>query len=405
MTAAGAARQEPVDSRGGTAGAGYTGVVTDHPRAGRSRRRVVIAVGVLVSAAIAVAAATGAIVAKSRGGGHDNRTAAVLHGSAGNATRDQAPAELPDLPLPVSSGGGKPSPVAVPGVAGGSTVNVPVLLYHYIRVVRNACDSLGMSLSVTPTVFNQQLTLLQVGGYHVISLDTLMQAVLHGGPLPTHPVVLTFDDGYADFATAAIPILLAHQMTATDFVVPGFLGRRSYMTTEQVQLAQSQGMSIGAHTMHHVALAHVSATSAESEIANSRAYLQELLGVPVTDFAYPYGDFNGAVELLVLKAGFRDGFTTQSGMRQSAPLRFALPRVRVGNGLGYFASELGIPGVALTAAAASPTPLPAGEDAGNPASASACGSHGATTPPPRHTPAASPVVARLAVSRLSMVSS
>lgn len=379
--------------------------MTDHSRAGRSRRRVVIAVGVLVSAAIAVAATTGAIVAKSRGGGHDNRTTAVAHSSAANANRVQAPTELPDLPLPVSSGGVNPSPASVPGVAGGSTVNVPVLLYHYIRVVRNACDSLGMSLSVTPTVFNQQLTVLEVAGYHVISLDTLMQAVLHGGRLPTHPVVLTFDDGYADFATAAVPILLAHQMTATDFVVPGFLGRPSYMTTEQVQLAQSQGMSIGAHTMHHVALAHVSTASAESEIANSRAYLQELLGVSVTDFAYPYGDFNGAVELLVSKAGFRDGFTTQSGIRQSAPLRFALPRLRVGNGLGYFASQLGIPGAALTAAAAAPTPLPPGQDAGSPASASACGSHGAASPPAQHAPAATPLLARVPVTRLSMVSS
>jgi peptidoglycan/xylan/chitin deacetylase (PgdA/CDA1 family) len=359
----------------------------------------VIAVGVLVSAAIGVAAATGAIVAMSRGGGHDNRAPATT------SNPSQLSGEAPDLSLPVSSGAGNPSPVAIPSTAGGSTVNVPVLLYHYIRVVRNACDSLGMSLSVTPTVFNQQLTLLQVSGYHVISLDTLMEAVLHGGRLPTHPVVLTFDDGYADFATAAVPILLAHQMTATDFVVPGFFGRTAYMTTEQVQIVQAQGMSIGAHTMHHVALAHVSAATAQSEIANSRAYLQELLGVSVTDFAYPYGDFNGAVELLVWKAGFRDGFTAAPGTRQSAPLRFALPRLRVGNGLGYFASELGIPNAALTAAAASPTSLPPGEDAGTPASPNACGSHGATTPPPRHTPAATPVVARLPLARPSIASS
>jgi len=379
--------------------------VTDHSRAGRSRRRVVIAVGVLVSAAIAVAAATGAIVAGSRSGGHDQRTAAVVRAPATTSNPGQLSGAAPDFPLTGSGAADNPSPVAVPSTAGGSTVNVPVLLYHYIRVVRNACDSLGMSLSVTPTVFNQQLSLLQVAGYHVISLDTLMEAVLHGGRLPTHPVVLTFDDGYADFATAAVPILLAHQVTATDFVVPGFLGRASYMTTEQVQNVQAQGMSIGAHTMHHVALAHVSAANAESEIANSRAYLQELLGVPVTDFAYPYGDFNGAVELLVLKAGFRDGFTTAAGTRQSAPLRFALPRLRVGNGLGYLASELGIPGTALTAAAASPTPLPPGEDAGAPASPNACGSHGATSPRPLHTPAAIPVVARLAVARPSVVSS
>jgi peptidoglycan/xylan/chitin deacetylase (PgdA/CDA1 family) len=380
--------------------------VTDHPRAGRSRRRVWIVAGVLVSAAIALTASAGAIVAMSRGGGHDQQAAAATRATAPPGSSD---GELPgtaeaDLtpPVPIT---GNPSPVAVPAASGGASVNVPVLLYHYIRVVRNACDSLGMSLSVTPTTFNQQLTLLQVAGYHVISLDTLMAAVLQHGRLPSHPVVLTFDDGYADFLTAAVPILLAHQMTATDFVVPGFLGRASYMTAQQVLAAQSEGMTVGAHTMHHVALAHVSTATAQGEIAGSRTFLQSLLGVPVNDFAYPYGDFNGSVELLVSRAGFRDGFTTISGVRQSAPLRFALPRLRVGNGLGYFASELGIPGPALTVAATSPTPLPAGEDAGSAVSPKTCGSHATPTPVPhRATPTLTPALARLPVNRPSAVS-
>lgn len=352
--------------------------MTDHPGAGRSRRRIWILAGVLVSAVIAVAATTGAIVAMSRGGGSSSGpgiaagAAAPTGGSNAAALSPGAP--INDLgPAPGAAGGNPtPVPVPVPVGAGATAVNVPVLVYHYVRVVRNACDSLGMSLSVTPTVLNQQLTLLQVAGYHVIGLDTLMAAVLNGAPLPSHPVVLTFDDGYADFATAAVPILLAHNMTATDFVVPGFLGRPSYMTTEQVLLAEDAGMSIGAHTMHHVALAHVAPARAAVEITGSRTFLQQLLGEPVADFAYPYGDFNGTVEQLVAKAGFRDGFTTISGTRQSPQFRYALPRIHVGNGLAYFAAQLGIPATAQAAAAAVAAPLPPGEDPGSPPRARRC---------------------------------
>ncbi|HEY6378948.1 MAG TPA: polysaccharide deacetylase family protein [Candidatus Dormibacteraeota bacterium] len=348
--------------------------MTDHPGAGRSCPRMWIVAGVLVSAVIAVAATTGAIVAMSRGGGSSSGPAvaagAAAPTSASGAVSPGAPTS--DLGPAPGAAGGNPSPVPVPVGAGGTAVNVPVLVYHYVRVDRNACDGLGMSLSVTPTVLNQQLTLLQVAGYHVISLDALMAAVLHGAPLPTHPVVLTFDDGYADFATAAVPILLAHNMTATDFVVPGFLGRSSYMTTEQVLLAEDAGMSIGAHTMHHVALAHVAPAKAAVEITGSRTFLQQLLGEPVADFAYPYGDFNGTVEQLVAKAGFSDGFTTISGTHQSPQFRYALPRLHVGNGLPYFAAQLGIPATALAAAAAVAVPLPPGEDSGNPPKAKRC---------------------------------
>src|SRR5205085_448269 len=80
-------------------------------------------------------------------------------------------------------------------------------------------------------------------------------AALGGGrPLPAHPVVLTFDDGYRDFSTTALPVLEADGLTATVFVVSGFVGRPGYMTAADVAAAAAAGMTIGAHTVHHVAL-------------------------------------------------------------------------------------------------------------------------------------------------------
>jgi len=178
-------------------------------------------------------------------------------------------------------------------------VTVPILYYHYIRVNPNARDQAGFKLSVTPGNFTQQMALLRDEGAHTITMDTLMAALQGGLPLPSRSVVLTFDDGHDDFATQAAAVLIADGLTATSFVVPGFLGRNSYMTTNQVQAVAAEGFTIGAHTMHHVDLVAQPASIANLEIMESRQVLRQLTGQPVLDFAYPYGALDGAVQSMV----------------------------------------------------------------------------------------------------------
>jgi peptidoglycan/xylan/chitin deacetylase (PgdA/CDA1 family) len=223
-------------------------------------------------------------------------------------------------------------------------LHVPVLMYHYVRVNPIHWDRLGFSLSVTPADFARQLDLLRSTGFHSISLGQLMDAVEHGVTLPEHPVVLTFDDGYSDFADVAVPELLAHGFTATDFVVSGFVGHSGYMSAEQVVAVHKLGMTIGAHTIHHANLAMTAPWLAQIEIAQSRRDLEQLIGAPVTDFAYPSGKFTSAVLELVAGAGYRDAVTTIEGVASDAGHRLLLPRVRVSGGerLADFAKALGI---------------------------------------------------------------
>ncbi|MGH7723791.1 MAG: polysaccharide deacetylase family protein [Candidatus Dormibacteria bacterium] len=211
-------------------------------------------------------------------------------------------------------------------------MSVPILVYHYIRVNPNPSDRLGFNLCVTPAHFAAQMDYLQAAGIHPVTIADVMN-MLSGGPtLPPHPVVLSFDDGHSDFATAAAPILHRHGFVGTDFVVSGFIGRPQYMTAAQIHDVVAMGMVIGAHTVHHVELDRQPAPVAAREITASRAALERLLGIPVLDFAYPYGGVNAAVVKDVQAAGYRDAVTMHPGDEQRISTRYLLPRIRV---LGY----------------------------------------------------------------------
>ena len=239
-----------------------------------------------------------------------------------------------------------PTPTPGPVQAAGGCITLPILYYHYIRVNPDPRDHLGFELSVTPPNFQAQMDWLRIAGAHPVTLAQMM-AALQGGPaLPSHPVVLTFDDGHDDFATQAVPVLMANHFVATSFVVPGFLNTRGYMSSLQVQQVSADGMVIGAHTVHHVELTHVSAAVAQAEITQSKALLEQLIGKPVLDFAYPYGSFTVPIAAMVQRAGFRDAAATTWGTQQCLSNRYALHRFEVlGSGsIAAVASDAGVPG-------------------------------------------------------------
>jgi peptidoglycan/xylan/chitin deacetylase (PgdA/CDA1 family) len=227
--------------------------------------------------------------------------------------------------------------------AGRVAVNVPILMYHYIRVNPDPRDRLGFGLSVTPADFEAQMTWLAANGYHPIDLQDLERYLGGARSLPPRPVVLTFDDGYEDFYTTAYPVLRSHHFTAVSYVVTGFLGAPRYMTVAQVIELDAAGIEIGAHTVTHADLTRLAAANMRHEVADSRAMLEGLLKHPVVDFCYPSGKVNAAVVLQVEVAGFRSATTTAAGTTHSLGDRFSWTRVRVAGGesLADFVQRLG----------------------------------------------------------------
>jgi peptidoglycan/xylan/chitin deacetylase (PgdA/CDA1 family) len=294
-----------------------------------------------------------------------------------NAAVDES--DDPDGFIVAHSARPSPTPTAVPQLGElvvrkapipvGPVTYVPILYYHYIRINPNPRDRVGFGLSTPPAAFRAQMQYLQDHGFHVISLHQAVMAIQNHSGLPSRPVVLTFDDGYADFFSAAVPILQSHGFTATSFVITGHMGWGGYMTPNQIVAADGMGFTIGAHTVDHVALAAQAPARATWEIKQSKLTLEALLGHPVRDFAYPYGSFNLYDMAQAKSLGFETAVSTLSGTWHSAGQLFELSRVRIGGGLplAYFANlvggapptsaELAGAGVAPTSApVSSPTP-------------------------------------------------
>jgi peptidoglycan/xylan/chitin deacetylase (PgdA/CDA1 family) len=247
-----------------------------------------------------------------------------------------------------------PSPdMVVP--AGRAQVHVPILEYHYIRVNPDPRDRLGFNLSVTPPDFQAQMDWLKASGYHPVDLNQLRAYFEKQTPLPARPVVLTFDDGYTDFFTAAFPVLMDHGFTAVSYVVPGFLDRPRYMTTDEVKAISSAGIEVGAHTMHHVDLTKESAAGLALEVQGSKNVLEQITGHPVLDFCYPSGMYNATVIAATDRAGFQSATTEVPGTAHGWADRLTWTRVRVNGGerLDQFIASLGQPD---PTAIASPSP-------------------------------------------------
>ncbi len=246
------------------------------------------------------------------------------------------------------------APILPPTTPIATTVSVPILMYHHISDVptHNALDA---SLTVTSSLFNQQLDHLKAQGYSTITFNQLFDALYYNGPLPSKPILLTFDDGYDDAYTVAYPALVKHGFSGMFYIITGKVGWQGQMTWPQLSRMLANGMQMGSHTVHHVDMGQVYTNSpeqAQQELQVSRATMQQRLGVVIQQFCYPSGEpfRHGSLYLRQMIVGLlaSDGYvgaTTDPGMtgiEQSSQSPFALLRLRIDgrDGLDSFVARL-----------------------------------------------------------------
>ena len=192
--------------------------------------------------------------------------------------------------------------------------NIPILMYHSI----SSPASTGFrACTVSPAAFDEHLSYLKQHRYESVTITQFAQAARQGrDELPPRPVILTFDDGYADFFTHALPALQRHGFTATLYVTTSFVGgssrwlkysserNRPMLTWEQLAEISANGIECGAHTHTHPALDMLPPALAREEIARSKDLLEQHLGRQVPAFAYPYGYYSATVRQIVQELGF-----------------------------------------------------------------------------------------------------
>lgn len=161
--------------------------------------------------------------------------------------------------------------------------------------------------------------------------------------LPSRPIILTFDDGYEDFYTAAFPIISEFGFKATSFVITGKVGWSGYLTWDQMRSIQASGLvQFESQTVNHLALSALGKFRLLGELADSKAAIEIELGRPVRYIAYPSGRYNWATLVLAREVGYLAGVTTHYGAVHSSADLLTLTRVRVhgGESLATFAASV-----------------------------------------------------------------
>ncbi len=216
-----------------------------------------------------------------------------------------------------------------------------ILTWHSI-------DASGSVISISPRQFSDQMAAITDTGYRGISLQ---QALTHRevhAEWPARAVVLTFDDGYENFVSSALPAISRHGFSATVYLIsrhiegyndwgppPEGLGNQRMLSWAQVREMVGAGIEIGAHTCTHPDLRRLGSARAREEIAGSRNEIEDQAGCSVTTFAFPFGYRSETADDIV-RSEFTAACTTQLRRASSQPLH-ELPRIDV-----YYLQKIGL---------------------------------------------------------------
>jgi peptidoglycan/xylan/chitin deacetylase (PgdA/CDA1 family) len=172
---------------------------------------------------------------------------------------------------------------------------VPVLMYHSISDEAEPEPSPYYKVNTSPAVFRQHLEWLAGLGYCAVGLSHALQALCSQRVGRQPLVAITFDDGFRDFYTEALPALESHGFGATVFLPTGFIGenrltfrQKECLLWSEVREARRRGIEFGSHTLSHPRLTDLSWKAIEHELRASKAELEQRLGEPITAFAHPY---------------------------------------------------------------------------------------------------------------------
>lgn len=211
---------------------------------------------------------------------------------------------------------------------------VPILTYHSL-------DDSGAVTSVAPRDFREHMQILNQRGFTGISLAALVKSWDGRGTLPLRPVVITFDDGFANVLEHAAPLLADLGFRATMFVVTGRCGltndwpnqvadapRLPLLSWAELAQMATAGFEIGAHGVTHRPLTEIPQSEAAKEIVESKAAIEDRLGQAVQTFAYPFGLFDRDVYNVVSEQ-FRAACSAKLATARSTCDRHRLPRLDV----------------------------------------------------------------------------
>jgi peptidoglycan/xylan/chitin deacetylase (PgdA/CDA1 family) len=209
---------------------------------------------------------------------------------------------------------------------------VPILCYHHIRAVEIPGKKLN-DYTVTGEAFKQQMKMLADSGYHTILPEQLYNYLTHGTPLPSKPVMLTYDDTDEEQFSIAKPEMDKYGFKGVYFIMTISIGRPNYMTKEQIKQLSDEGHVIASHTWRHDRvdkylttphmdrdLKKIVNNDWDLQLVDTRKKLEDIIGKEIHYFAYPFGIWKKEGIPEIEKRGFKLAFQLSDKRDSTQPL-------------------------------------------------------------------------------------
>ncbi len=211
---------------------------------------------------------------------------------------------------------------------------IQILMYHRIR--EGAVDD---RLSVSTTEFTRQLAIIEDNHIPIMSLSSALSAQAEN-KLPFGAIVISFDDGYSDMLTDALPILNEFNAVGTLYLPAELIeskkmikryqgdGVSRLLTWRECESLLAKGWEIGSHSLTHPNFNEISEEELTSEIQDSKRMIEEKLKIEVRSFAYPSGFITSKSQLLVDKE-YDSAATVWPGVNYASSNKTLLSRIEI----------------------------------------------------------------------------
>ena len=221
---------------------------------------------------------------------------------------------------------------------------VVVLIYHCVG------RGSGLELDLPVDRFDEQMTWL-AAEHRVVSLDQALDALAATERPERDPIVVTFDDGPADFADTALPVLVRHQIPVTMYLATAFLDEQRafpYGAPPMSWAAMADTMAtglvtVGSHTHTHALLDRLPPAQVDEELARSTAAIEDHLGVTPTHFAYPKSVAPSDGADRAVRAAFRSAAlagTRPNPYGRTDPYRLHRSPIQAGDVMRWFKAKV-----------------------------------------------------------------
>lgn len=225
--------------------------------------------------------------------------------------------------------------------------HVPILCYHSVIRDDHELESDPHKQHIPLRLFLQHLDYLKQN-HHVVSLNEFQQARREYRPLPDHTVVLTFDDGFEDFATVAAPHLISRKLPATVFVITDQADRNppvnggEFLTWDEIRELSAAGLDIGSHTCAHPRLTDLALEDVMRELSQSQAAVRMHTRQAEVALSFPFGQTSEQISRMARTAGYSCAIAADSGPNSDRVNLHALSRTVIASddNLSTFAARV-----------------------------------------------------------------